>query len=684
MEPAATSTKDLNVFELSREVLDELPFGVITLDRCGTVLRFNREQAALARREAVQTVGLSFFNDVAPCTNVQTFRGRFDAFAAQHDSGVEHFEFSFAFRWGRHDVSITLLRKAGHEDINILVRGESMARATQAQSPEPSGPSAFPLQFHGAILPAAFDTKELARPLIGPLDADYRQALAQRVHPDDFATVRAVVEAAERERTSYAVEYRGRGDRPDRRIYQEHGYFDPDHGRPSHATIIDISEQRTVELEAWRAAHVDLLTGLPNRALLLLRVADAIREAEQNSRIAALLLVNINGFRTINDTDGYPAGDAVLRAVSLRLGECVRGGDTIARLIGDYFAVLLTDVDARQSVAATARRLMAAIADPIVVADRPYYLTLRIGVSLAPYDGTDPTLLLRAAETALHAARADGHNGLRFFSGQIASDALRNSAEQNELRAALENDEFTLLYQPLVDIETDRIVATEALVRWNHPTRGVVSPVEFIPLADRTGLIVPLGSWVLRTACRQARRWADAGFDVRVCVNVSTVQFQRPDFVDLVTALVSEFGLAPRRLELEVTESIMVEGFAQMMETLARLKTLGVRLAIDDFGTGYSSLSYLKYLPVDTLKIDRAFVIDIVSDAFDQAIATAVLTLTRKLALECVVEGVETPEQLAKLRELGCTIVQGYYFSKPVQAQTIDTMLGLPMTKAAT
>jgi EAL domain-containing protein (putative c-di-GMP-specific phosphodiesterase class I) len=361
------------------------------------------------------------------------------------------------------------------------------------------------------------------------------------------------------------------------------------------------------------------------------------------------------------------------------LGECVRSGDTVARLTADWFVVLLTDVAAPQTVTEVATRMIAGAAQPFEVDGRSHYLTLRAGVSLAPYDGHDPQGLLIAAEAAIYAAKVSGRSELRFYSKQLALDAASSLELQNELRDGLENRQFELAYQPLVDIESGRVVAVEALVRWNHPARGFISPLDFIPLADRSGLIVPLGEWVLRTACEQARTWADLGIDVRVCVNVSTVQFARPDFVDLVATVLADSNLPAERLELELTESVMVDGFGAMIETLTRLKALGLRLAIDDFGTGYSSLSYLKYFPVDTLKIDRAFIKDIVADGFDNAIATTIFTLSQRLSLECVVEGVETAEQLEALRAIGCRIVQGFYFSRPLTADKLTaTFFGPP------
>jgi photoactive yellow protein len=669
--------RDPDIFELSREALDELPVGALVLDRSGIILRYNRAEATLAGRVPNQTIGLSFFNDIAPCANVEAFRGRFDAFARETDSGVERFTFSFAFRWGREDVAITLLRKAGHAEITLLVRARSVA---ETGLPAEGDARVEPRQPASAA-PRETAAPELVRPVVSWLDAADGFALDGRVHPDDLERVRAVVAAAARARTAYAVEYRGPSD-AGQRAFAEHGYFGPDPLLPSYATILEITEQRRSDARMRYAANYDPLTGLPNQRLLGLRVADAISQADSSRRSAALIILNIDSFRGINETFGHDVGDDVLRGVGLRLGAYVRAGDTVARVTSDSFAVLVTDLDSLQSARETATRLIAAVAQPFVIRGHTYDVTCRAGISLAPADGRDSLRLLRAAEMAVHAARVAGYQGLRFYSRELASEAAQRFKRQNELREAIANGEFQLLYQPQVDVVRDRVVGVEALIRWNHPTRGIISPLDFIPLADRTGLIVPLGEWVLRTACRQGRAWSDSGYDVRMCVNVSAVQFGRADFVALVAAIVAEFGVKPGRLELELTETIFVAGFGEILKALAQLKALGVRLAIDDFGTGYSSLSYLKYLPVDTLKIDRAFVTNIVSDQFDLAIATAIYTLTEKLKLECVVEGVEDAQQLQTLRGIGCAVVQGFYFCRPTTPEKVGEMFARSLTPA--
>ncbi len=668
-----------DVFDLSREELDDLPFGVITLDRQGKVIRYNRFEEKLAGRTAQTTLGLYFFTDIAPCTNVQAFRGRFDLFSRGSDAGVERFDFSFNFRWGRQDVSVTMLRKAAHADINIIVRGHLMDRAAGAAGSEDGTHVQWSQKLRNdAAAKEVYASKGDAPQSAFRLGGADEDALRPYIHIDDRAMVAALLAEATRERQPYTIEYRSiRLDRSIALIQESGCFLDVD--APGCATIRDITDRRQVQEENSYAASHDRLTGLTNAAVLLGRITDAVSEAEANGEIAAVLVTNINKFAGINDTFGYEIGNKLLQMLALRLGECVRGGDTVARLGLDRFAVLLTGIDAGLSIAEAAVRLVAAVSEPFLIDERQYFLTISIGISLAPYDSHDPNFLLQAADIAMRAAKAAGPNRFFWYHADMTVDREKNARCTEDLRAALSNEELELFYQPLVDKKLDRVVAVESLVRWNHPTRGLVGPDEFITLADRTGLIVPLGEWVLREACRQACEWRDMGLELRVCVNVSAVQFCLPNFVTLVASILAESGLPSGWLELELTESVMVDGFGDMIEKLGQLKALGLRLSIDDFGTGYSSLAYLKYFPVDTLKIDRAFVTDITTDRFDRAIAASVFALANELGLDCVVEGVETVDQLNTLSAIGCHVMQGYYFSKPMKAAALTELLGRPV-----
>lgn len=671
---------DGTVFELTQAELDALPFGVITLDRRGKILRYNRAEEKIAQRSSLTTVGLDFFNDVAPCTNVQAFRGRFDAFAQCDDSGAESFDFSFNFRWGRHDVTIIMLRKAAREEINIMVQGRSLAGAATAEAGAPMQPASQSALTTECSPPIYAGVRQLPAHRTFRLGSPQDDAQRRTMHPDDVAAVTDVLTSAARAKTSYAMEYRSLRIDGSVAIVHEYGSFDDGSDAAGFATLVDVSTRRAREETYWRAANYDVLTGLPNRNLMQQRIITAAFEAEMNHELAAVFVVNVDKFRAVNDTFGHEIGNRLLGMLALRFGECIRGGDAVAALGGDWFAVLLAGIDTDVSISHIASRLTSAISRPFMIEDRPFHITASVGISVAPYDGREPYALLRAADTAMRVAKNAGGNGFRYYHSEMSTEAAAKVHLHYELRRALERNEFELHFQPLVDITANRVVAAESLVRWNHPVRGMVPPSEFIDLADRTGLIVPLGEWILREACRQARSWTSDEGDVRVCVNISAVQFRQPNFVGLVASCLEEFELAPHRLELELTESVMVEGFGEMMQTLSQLKSLGVRLAIDDFGTGYSSLAYLKYFPVDTLKIDRAFIKEIGDDTFDRVIAMTILTLANELGLDCVVEGVETAEQCDVMRELGCTIVQGFFFSRPVSGDRLRALLGKQLT----
>jgi photoactive yellow protein len=664
-------TPDENVFELTRERLDELPFGVVTLNRQGRILRYNRTEADLASRSATATIGLDFFADVAPCTNVKAFRGRFDDFARGGESGVECFDFSFVFRWGRHDVSITMLRKTGHEEINILVRQRSAephpAAGEALERPAPPAPESVPAA-------AARSIVSLTRPTLCRLGGAEEEDLRRRIHADDIAAVERVVAAAAAERRAYALEYRIVEPDLSVAVVNETGLFPDRADVPGYAALVDVTARRQREENDWRAARYDSLTGLPNREYFLQRVGGALHEAQGTGRSVAVLVLNIDRFRETNDLFGRAIGNRLLQMLGQRLSECVAANGSAAYLCLDMFGVLLAAVDSESFVAQIADRLLSAAAQPFVIEGQSYHLTTSIGIN-AGVDERDPSMLTRGAYTAMGAAKAGGRNRARWYSSEMSARTASQARRRNELSAALKGGELALYYQPIVDTARDRIVAVEALARWNHPTRGLLPPAEFIELFDQTDFVVAFGEWALREACRQARAWFEFDLGVRVCVNVSALQFRQPNFVSLVTSILERSGLAPQLLEIELTEGVMVDGFGEMVERLSRLKSLGVRLAIDDFGTGYSSLAYLKYFPVDTLKIDRVFVTDIAADSFDRAIATTVLTLANELHLDCVVEGVENVEQIDTLSAIGCTIMQGYYFGKPMPPDRLTALL---------
>jgi len=432
----------------------------------------------------------------------------------------------------------------------------------------------------------------------------------------------------------------------------------------------EITERKAFEAHIEYLATHDALTGLANRVLLSDRLTQAMRQARRRNSRLALLFLNLDRFKDINDSYGHTIGDALLQAVAQRLSGLIRSADSLGRLGGDIFVILLVDVGDPQNVGGVARKILDAFSTPFIIGERRMYISASIGATVYPEDSDDDIeLLFRNADTAMYRAKEASGNTFQFYSADMSIRAIERSSLDSALRQALVRQEFELYYQPKVSLHTGRIVGAEALLRWHHPEMGMVAPAVFIPLAEETGLIVPIGAWVLQTACAQNRQWQDQGMQpICISVNVSARQFRHADLVDTVARVLRETGLDPGHLELELTESLMMENAAQAVEKLKILKGMGVGLSIDDFGTGYSSLSYLKRFPIDTLKIDRAFIRDIVTDQDDAAITRAVIALAHNLNLTVIAEGVETEAQLLFLSEHGCDEMQGYYFSRPVPA----------------
>ncbi|OGA25661.1 MAG: hypothetical protein A3I02_09620 [Betaproteobacteria bacterium RIFCSPLOWO2_02_FULL_67_26] len=438
----------------------------------------------------------------------------------------------------------------------------------------------------------------------------------------------------------------------------------------------DITEQKRAEERIRHMAHHDALTGLPNRALLHDRIGQAIAQAQRNPRVLALLFIDLDRFKTVNDSLGHQVGDRLLQAVAERLVACTRGSDTIARIGGDEFVVVLGDLNQPEDARHVGQKVLDALSAPVMIDSHELRVTPSVGICAYPHDGGDVETLMRNADTAMYHAKQMGRNNFQFFTQAMNDAAQQRLLMENDLRHALERGEFTLHYQPLLDLESDVIVGFEALIRWPHPQRGMIPPIQFIPVAEETGLIVPIGEWVLRRACSQGRAWHDAGHSqLQVSVNCSAQQFQREDFVATVRRILGETGLPPGRLDLEITESVIVQHSEEVMARFEALDEMDVRISIDDFGTGYSSLSYLKRFAIHQLKIDQSFVRDISSDPDDAAIVSAIIAIAHSLGLDVVAEGVETPEQLAFLKALGCARAQGYYFSKPLPAEEFTQLI---------
>jgi len=433
----------------------------------------------------------------------------------------------------------------------------------------------------------------------------------------------------------------------------------------------EVFERMQAEERVWHIAHHDALTGLPNRSLLQDRLAQALAGAERSGHRVAVLFLDLDRFKSINDTLGHDVGDALLKIVAGKLLAVVRDIDTVCRLGGDEFVVVLGAVNGTDDAVMVAERIVAELARPAEIAGHALRAPTSIGIALYPEDGRDTQTLMKAADTAMYAAKSRGRNNFQFFSPAMNDLATRFFLVEQRLRRAVENGEFVLHYQPQVDVSRHRVCGLEALIRWRDAESGqLVPPGEFIPVAEETGLIVDIGDWVLRETCRQMRLWHDAGWPrVPVAVNLSPRQFQKADLAGRVRDILADAGIAPELLEIELTESSLMQSAGDPLVHMQALADLGVRLAIDDFGTGYSSLSHLKRFPVSRLKIDRSFVRDICDDRDDAAIIASIIGLARTLDLEVVAEGVESTAQLAALRKEGCRICQGFLFSRPRPAE---------------
>jgi len=454
-------------------------------------------------------------------------------------------------------------------------------------------------------------------------------------------------------------------------------------GKVTGAVIVfrDVSAARAMALQLAHSAQHDFLTGLPNRLLLNDRVDYAIALAPRHEKKVAVLFLDLDGFKHINDSLGHPTGDKLLQSIAQRLVGCVRASDTVSRQGGDEFVVLLSEVDHPEDAALAARRMLQAVAEAHAVDQHDLHVTTSIGVSVCPDDGIDAETLIKNADTAMYQAKENGRQSYQFFEPAMNVRAVERQSIEESLRRGLERREFALHYQPKVNLKTGEITGAEALLRWTHPTRGPVPPGQFIPVAEDCGLILPIGTWVLREACRQAQAWIHAGLPMAsIAVNISAIQFREANFLEGVFAILDDTGLDPRSLELELTESVLMKHVEDTQGILNVLRARGVQVAVDDFGTGYSSLSYLRKFPIDALKIDQSFVRQITTAPDETTNVTAVISMGRSLKLSVVAEGVETREELAFLQARECDEAQGYYFSRPVPAEQFAKLLetGVP------
>lgn len=443
----------------------------------------------------------------------------------------------------------------------------------------------------------------------------------------------------------------------------------------SRQLLRDIVRRRQVEQRLDDLAYYDPLTGLPNRRLFLDLLGQALARARRGDRLVAVLFLDLDRFKLVNDSLGHVVGDELLRSVGGRLASCLRTTDTVSRLGGDEFTVILEHLSSSEDVARIAQKLLDAVAVPLVIEGHEIFVSASIGIALFPTDHGDRDALIKSADTAMYSAKEEG-GAYRFYSADMNARAFERLTLETGLRHALKRGEFVLHYQPLVDFRSGTMVGVEALVRWQHPERGLLSPDKFIPLAEETGLIVPLGEWVLRTACAQAKAWQGCGYPaLRVAVNLSRRQFQQKNLVQTVSQVLAETGLDPHRLELELTESLLIHDAEGTIAMLHALHAMGIRLSIDDFGAEYSSLGYLKRLPINTLKIDQSFVRDIATSRDDASITKAIITLAHCLNLNVVAEGVETEGQVEFLRSEQCNEMQGWYFSHALTTEDLGRLL---------
>ena len=442
-------------------------------------------------------------------------------------------------------------------------------------------------------------------------------------------------------------------------------------------TCEDISYRKGAEEKIHQLAYYDIVTGLPNRGMFLERLHQTLVQAQRDREKVNLLFLDLDNFKDVNDTQGHDVGDKLLRSVAERLSVCMRDSDVLARLGGDEFVVVCPSVATQESVAAVVQRIMAIFTDPFEIEGRQIYTSASIGIAVYPDDSLDATTLFRCADTAMYQAKNDGRAQFRFFSAELNQKIIQRVALENSLRQGLERQEFFLHYQPLWDLKTTKMAGVEVLLRWQSSDYGLMQPSTFISLLEDSGLINNVGEWVLRSACIQMQEWTMAKHpELKMAVNISGKQLKHPKFLEMLTTIVQETGVDPSNLELEFTESVIMENVENTVDIFRKLKEMGVQLSIDDFGTGYSSLNYLKHFPVDRIKIDKSFVTDVYHNQSDAAIIEAIVSMAQSLNLRVVAEGVENSDQLHSLTMLGCDEVQGFYLAMPMHAEALAEKLG--------
>lgn len=524
-----------------------------------------------------------------------------------------------------------------------------------------------------------FESPSAARILGYGIDGLIGRHPFSAVHPKDVVHVKAIFEQLSGGReTSDPIEFRFRH-AEGRWIFLEavgsNLLYDPTVGGIV-LTSRDVTHRKVAEQKIHHAAHYDPLTDLPNRLLMHDRLRQALAQAQRRDEKVAVLFVDLDRFKNVNDSLGHQRGDELLQLVAQRFRSCVREMDTLARLGGDEFTIIAPGVDGPNDAIAIARKVIAACDEFFMIGGHRVHLSASVGVAISPRDGGDAVTLLRNADTAMYATKARGRNAFQFYTAELNEVARNNLVIETGLRGALADGNLSLAYQPKIDLVTGRVIGVEALLRWNDPNLGSVSPARFIPIAEESGLILPIGEWVLAAACKRVAAWRAEGYEVPIAVNLSARQFRQKNLAKTIASLLAETGAPAHCLEIEITESVLLEDTEATAQVLAELKRLGVSISLDDFGTGYASLTYLRRFPFDTVKIDRSFADGIESDFSNASIVEAIIMLSERLQIKVVAEGVETAEQLAALRERGCRAGQGYYFCRPVPAEHALEILG--------
>ncbi len=497
--------------------------------------------------------------------------------------------------------------------------------------------------------------------------------------PQDLAAVKEAFTKALELGESFGIDYRIRHTDGDFRwVHDQARGMKNASGKISYldGVIFDITE-RTKEKERFnQLVYYDALTGLPNRELFVDRLDQALSQSQRKKESCAVLVLDLDHFKRINDTLGHVIGDQLIKAVSVRILKTVYNSDTVTRISGGNFMILLPHLGAHENAENVANKILTAFKSPFRINEHELFTTCSIGIAISPGDGATSGALMKNADAAMHLSKERGKDRYQLFSSAITNNSFERLVLENSLRRALERQEFRLHYQPQLDLRTGKVTGVEALIRWQHPDLGFIPPMEFIPVAEDTGLIHAIGDWVLQTACEQKRIWNKMGFkDLRVAINLSARQFHYANLVDLISNAVKKVDMDPRGLELELTESTLMDRLEETTETLRKLKDMGLSISIDDFGTGYSSLMYLKTFPIDAIKIDKSFVHDVTTDVDDSAITQAIISMAHSLKLEVVAEGVETSPQLELLRSQGCDIIQGYLFSKAIPPEDIIPLM---------